>query len=335
VAVVIAILIVAYNGHAMTVECLESLTGLPDGTGVWLLDNGSDPPLEAGDVPLARRQIVRALLRSDVNLGFAGGMNRLLSAALADPAVDSVLLLNNDTRPTPGFLQAMQARLDPPRTGMVAARLLQADDPGSVDSLGIALYRAGLASNRKHGHERLLGPTGGCMLLSRQLLEDVQRTSGEWFDPAFFCYAEDTDLVMRARWLGYGAAYAADAVVLHRGSATSGGPDNDFVLYHGIRNSIWALAKNAPATWLLVHLPWLLAAHAGIWLRNLRKGRAWTLWRLYRDAIAGLPGMLRKRRHLVQQRQLPARAWFRWVQPSLYEAGYLRRALRELFSRRG
>jgi GT2 family glycosyltransferase len=86
--------------------------------------------------------------------------------------------------------------------------------------------------------EVLLGPTGGCALLRRRLLEDLRAMHGAWFDEQFFCYAEDTDLVIRARWLGYRAAYAADAIVQHEGSLSSGGPDNDFVLYHGIRNSL-------------------------------------------------------------------------------------------------
>src|SRR5689334_23926752 len=120
------------------------------------------------------------------NLGFAGGMNRLLGEALGDAAVDEVLLLNSDTVPTPGFLAAMRRRLDPPRRiEMVAARLID-EQSGNVDSLGIALYRSTLASNRKREDEVLLGPTGGCALFTRRLLEDLRSTHGEWFDEKFF-----------------------------------------------------------------------------------------------------------------------------------------------------
>ena len=173
------------------------------------------------------------------------------------------------------------------------------------------------------------------MLLTRRLLEDVRDAYGEWFDESFFCYAEDTDLVMRARWLGYLPGYADEAVVLHHGSLSSGGPDNEFVLYHGIRNSIWALAKNAPAFWLLLHLPWLLVAHGGIWLSNLRKGRGRTLLRLYWHALRGMPSILVKRRRVRRFRRVSARRWWSWVEPKLYESNYLRRAWRELFRWRG
>lgn len=325
----LAILMVHFGSAGVTAQALAAvLPELPTGGQILLLDNGSGTLKEA-DLPVDARI---TLITSARNLGFAGGMNLLVRQALADPDVEAVLLLNNDVRAGAGLQQVMCSR----QTGdggadMVGARLMREDSPDRVDSLGITLYRSGLASNRKHLQERLLGPSGGCMLLSRRLLQDLATRFGYWFDERFFCYAEDTDLVMRARWLGYECAFADDAVALHHGSLSSGGPDNEFVLYHGIRNSIWALAKNAPALWLLVHLPWLIAAHGGIWLRNLRKGRARTLWRLYRDAARGLPAMWRERRIIRRHRQVPARAWWRWVEPRLYERDFLRGAWRELW----
>jgi GT2 family glycosyltransferase len=84
----------------------------------------------------------------------------------------------------------------------------------------------------------LLGPSGNCALYTANLLRQVYSASGEYFDEQFFCYAEDTDLAWRAVLLGYQAAYAADARVYHKVSIASGGPGSDFVLYHGIRNSL-------------------------------------------------------------------------------------------------
>jgi len=331
----IAVAIVNYRTRAATLRCLAALMpelGVEDR--VYLLDNGSGA--EEADALRAASAAYAARLTFDAsaeNSGFAGGMNRLLDAILADAAVTHVLLLNSDTRATPGFLSAMTARLDADaRIDMIAARLL--GESGGVDSLGIALYRSTLASNRKRADEVLLGPTGGCALLTRRLLEDLKATHGEWFDAGFFCYAEDTDLVLRARWLGYRAAYAPDAVVYHQGSLSSGGPDNDFVLYHGIRNSLWWLAKDAPAAWLLRSLPWFVLLHGGIVLRHLRRGRARVLWRLYRDACKGLPAMWRKRAVIRRARRVPAAAFRAWVEPHFYERDYVRRAWRELWGGR-
>jgi GT2 family glycosyltransferase len=315
-----------------TVRCLYALLPemSPDAR-VFVLDNGSPGDDARQLAEFASRHSDRIRFSSSLkNLGFAGGMNVLIGQALADPLVDRILLLNSDTLPQPGFIGSMQARLDPTtRTEMVAARMLRED--GAVDSLGIALYRSTLASNRKREDELLLGPSGGCALFTRRLLEDLLGAHGGWFDEDFFCYAEDTDLVLRARWLGYRPAYAADAVVYHEGSLSSGGPENDFVLYHGIRNSLWWLVKDAPAGWLLRSLPWFVVLHMGIWLRHLRRGRARVLWRLYRDAIRRIPAMRRKRAIICQSRRVPAGEFAKWIEPHFYERGYVRRAWRELW----
>lgn len=329
----IAILIINHGTAAATQSCLDALApGLPADARVYVLDNGS----LAADVDQLSNAVAAHASRVTLslslkNLGFAGGMNLLLRQALGDPAVDQVLLLNSDTAPKPGFVAAMQARLDPPsRTEMVAANMRNPSS-GGADSLGITLYRSTLASNRKREDEILLGPSGGCALFTRRLLEEVKSAHGEWFDEQFFCYAEDTDFVLRARWLGYRAAYTANAVVDHIGSLSSGGPDNDFVLYHGIRNSLWWLIKDAPGGWLALSLPWFILLHCGIVARHLRRGRARVLWRLYRDAIKGLPVMLGKRRVIKATRRVPASEFRHWVEPHFYERDYVRRAWRELW----
>jgi hypothetical protein len=334
--VMIAILLINHRTLAATTRCLAALIpAMPKEARVLVLDNGSG----AAEAALLRQYAARYpqqmdVLDSERNLGFAGGMNLLLRAALADPSIDQILMLNSDTEPQPGFVSAMQACVDPVnRAEMVAARLLS-PATGAVDSLGITLYRSTLASNRKKEQQILLGPSGGCALFTRRLLEDLLAAHGEWFDESFFCYAEDTDLVLRARWLGYRPAYARDAVVYHAGSLSSGGPGSDFVLYHGIRNSLWWLIKDAPAGWLLRSTPWFVALHIGICLRHLRRGRGRVLWRLYRDAIKGIPAMRKKRAVIYQMRRILPAEFAKCVEPTFYEPDYLRRAWRELWAAR-
>ena len=109
---------------------------------------------------------------------------------------------------------------------MVAARMLHPQDLATESLSVFALYKSTLASNRKSEKEVLLGPTGGCALLSRRLLEDLLlKTHGEWFDGNFFllCRKIPTSS-LRARWLNYKPAFAAEAVVYHSvGSLSSGG----------------------------------------------------------------------------------------------------------------
>jgi GT2 family glycosyltransferase len=330
---VIAVLVINHGTAAATLNCLDALlAAAPADARVLVLDNASDEAdrerLTCGLAPHTGRA---SLALSAVNLGFAGGMNFLLRTALADHGVHEVLLLNSDTRPMPGLIEALRAQLDPgSRTDMVAANLRNPQS-GDVDSLGITLYRSTLASNRKREDEVLLGPSGGCALFTRRLLEDLLEAHGEWFDESFFCYAEDTDLALRARWLGYRPGYAANALVEHAGSLSSGGPENDFVLYHGIRNSLWWLIKDAPTGWLLRSLPLFILLHCGIVVRHLRRGRASVLWRLYRDAFKGLTAMRRKRQVISATRRVAPSEFSSWVEPRFYERDYLRRAWRDLW----
>lgn len=327
-----AFLILNHGTAVVTLRCLAALLDeIPAGACILVMDNGSpgDDAKQLAEFSSRHPRTIR-FTASLKNLGFAGGMNLLIDQALANERVDQILLLNSDTRPTTGFLEAMQAKLDQAsRTDMVAARMLR--ENREVDSLGISLYRSTLASNRRREDEILLGPTGGCALLTRRLLEDLRATHGEWFDEDFFCYGEDTDLVLRARWLGYRAGYAPDAIVHHEGSLSSGGRENDFVLYHGIRNSLWWLVKDAPASWLLRSLPLFILLHCGIVARHLRRGRARVLWRLYRDAIKGIPAMRRKRAAIRKTRRVSAGEFAKWVEPHFYENGYVHRAWRELW----
>jgi N-acetylglucosaminyl-diphospho-decaprenol L-rhamnosyltransferase len=330
----LAVTIINFRTVEATQACIGALlTDHSDDIRLFVLDNGSQLGEAAALTAFGEKygQGKITVLATDKNLGFAGGSNFLIRETLQDASIDAILFLNSDTRPTPGFIAAMRAKLDPAnRMDLVAAKMLDEKD-SSIDSLGITLFRSTLTSNRKREDEILLGPSGGCALLTRRLLEDLQATHGEWFDETFFCYAEDTDLAVRARWLGYRPAYADDAVVYHARSLSSGGPDNDFVLYHGIRNSIWWLVKNAPLGWFLRSLPWFIFLHGAIWLRHLRRGKARVLWRLYRDAIKGIAAMRRKRAVIKKARRVPASEFASWVEPHFYQRDYVRQAWNELF----
>ena len=213
---------------------------------------------------------------------------------------------------------------------MVAARMMRHAKPSEVDNLGITFYKSGLASNRKSLQEPLLGPTGGCALYTRSLLQQVYQQSGYIFDPDYFCYAEDTDLALRALLLGYRPAYADTARVLHKGSLSSGGPQNTFIFYHGIRNSLYNLVKDIPLSILLRYAPWLLIMHGAIILRHTLKGQFLTTYRIYRDFFFGFRRMLKKRKVIMRSKTLSTAGLENYISPSFYESGYIRFALREL-----
>ena len=213
---------------------------------------------------------------------------------------------------------------------MVAARMMKYDDRRLIDNLGITFYKSGLASNRKSLDEPLLGPCGGCALYTTELLQTIRTITGEYFDNDFFCYAEDTDLAWRAVLLGYRAAYADQALVYHKGSIASGGPNSDFVLYHGIRNSLFVLIKNIPLKLLLLNSGWIILLHLAIFIRYLLKGKLLIILKIYRDFICKTLTIIQKRYYLRKRVKINSKLAKQFISTSFYERGYIITALSEL-----
>lgn len=329
----IVILIVNFKRAADTVECLESLlrVGYPP-FDIILADNGSGD----AEVAILQKYIqyhskrIRLIIFPE-NYGFTGAHNRIFAEIIPDGKYEFILLLNNDTVVEPDFLDRMLATVNRENhIEMIAARMMRYDDRTCIDNLGITFYKSGLASNRKSLDEPLLGPCGGCALYTTELLRQIHTVTGEYFDNDFFCYAEDTDLAWRAVLLGYSAAYADQALVYHKGSVASGGPNSDFVLYHGIRNSLFVLIKNIPFRLLLLNSGWMILLHLAILTRYLLKGKLLIVLKLYRDFICKISTMTQKRRRLQKQIKINSKIIKQFISASFYERGYMMAALGEL-----
>lgn len=333
----VGVAVINFNTTRQTLRCLESLreSSLPPDR-IVLLDNASaDDSLlsELADfAPYARSAF--SVFSSTVNRGFAGGSNVLIARLLEDPACRFVVLLNNDAVALPGMVGALVAALDgdPARVGLTGGRMHRLDFPDEVDTLGITLYASLMPANRLSTADPYLGPTGGCCLLTREVLEDLGRSSGYWFDERFFCYCEDTDLVLRANLLGYAPAYVDELLALHEGQASSGGGYNAFIAYHGIRNSIWMIGKAIPGRLLLKYGALLALAHAMSTARQLVSGQWRLVLRVYRDALRGLPEILRERRRWLARTRLSGAELNRVVAPRFYRQGYWRLVADQLAS---
>lgn len=229
---------------ARDVEIIVVDNASADGTREWL---ASQPDLR--------------VIRNDVNCGFAAACNQGTRAS------DSpfVALLNDDTRPEPGWLEALvhtmtsdESRMTNDQSaignrkssiGSCASLMLYADRPDMVQSAGICMDRAAIAWDRLGGRpasEReaqqpceVFGASGGACLYRRAMLDEIGL-----FDERFFAYLEDVDLAWRAQRAGWRCRYAPQARVLHFTSATSGqgSPFKHRLLG---RNKLWLAAKNA------------------------------------------------------------------------------------------
>jgi len=243
------------------------------------------------------------VIRLAGNVGFAAGNN--LAVRAADDC-EWVALVNPDALPEPGWLEALLRAADErPEFSFLGSRLLQADDPATLDGIGDAYHVSGLAWRRGHGeaaagaglHAReIFSPCAAAALYRRDAF-----VAAGGFDEDFFCYFEDTDLAFRLRLAGQRCLYVPAAVVHHVGSA-SAGAESDFTVYHGYRNLVWTYAKNMPGRLALLYLPQLLLVQALLLAAFTIRGRPGVVLRAQRDAVRGLPGAMRKRRALQARR---------------------------------
>ncbi|RMH17871.1 MAG: glycosyltransferase family 2 protein [Acidobacteria bacterium] len=220
----VAVLILSWNGRKHLETCLPALVAQRDPGVAWrvmVLDNGS---WDGTGEWVAQHHPAVELIRSDVNLGFCRGVNRLVARCDAD----AVALLNDDTRPREDWLAALvdALRAAPPDVAAASGKIV--DWRGERLDFGRGLmtfdghafqldYRRPLERARvPAAGAELPFACGGNMLIRRR---SFQAAGG--FDGDYFAYLEDVDLGWRLWAGGERVIFAPAAVVHHRSMASS------------------------------------------------------------------------------------------------------------------
>ncbi|PIE22457.1 MAG: hypothetical protein CSA62_12030 [Planctomycetota bacterium] len=230
----VSVLILSWNTRELTLCCLRALEadpGRPDWE-VIVLDNGS----EDGSADAIEAEFSWArVLREPENLGYAVGNNRGARQASAE----YLLLLNSDTEPAPGTIEAMCVFLDAnPEYGACAPRLVHPDGrvqksckrwPGLAVACVYDLFWKGwplLSRIDDHyfyrdfdhlGERDIEQPPGACFLIRRELWE---RLGG--MDEELWLFYNDVDLCKRLHAMGFRIRYLGGlSVVHHEGASTA------------------------------------------------------------------------------------------------------------------
>ncbi|MFL6289672.1 MAG: glycosyltransferase family 2 protein [Thermoanaerobaculia bacterium] len=221
----VTVALLSWNGRHHLETCLSALAAQKDPGVEWeivVLDNGSTD----GTADWLRKAWPRVrLIASPVNLGFCAGNNRLAAEA-AD--VDALALLNNDTRPEPGWLAALVdgLRSAPADVAAVSGKIVDWEGERLDFGRGVMTFdghafqldfRRPLGRARvPEAGEELLFACGGNLLIRRSSFLEAGG-----FDESYFAYLEDVDLGWRLWSGGERVLFAPDAVVRHRSNATS------------------------------------------------------------------------------------------------------------------
>ena len=305
----VSVVIVNWNGAALLADCLGSLREqtLQDFEVVFV-DNGSTD---------GSRELARTLLPGlrVVEVGFNSGFARGSNLGIREARGRHVVLLNNDTKAEPAFLEELVRAAAPgPPIGMVAPKILSFFEPGVIDSVGgLVLTPDGIGQGRGRGEadrgqydglERVLCPSGCAGLYRREMLDDVGLLAEE-----FFAYCEDSEIGLRGTWAGWTAVAAPRAVVHHKYSA-SAGSYSPLKLRLVERNHYWLALRTFPLRRLALLPLWSLRRF-GVMASSLRRGQgkgggAGGQWpalaaafaRGHVEALAGAPRQLLRRREV-------------------------------------
>lgn len=266
----VCVILVNYKTWKDTAECIESIlratdtknqivvveNGSPDDSweeliawaeGKVTLQQDHDNPLYSysnppaskplhfavADVPdLAATQTDADILfiRSEQNLGFAGGNNIGLRYMLSR-AFDYAWLLNNDTVMEPDAIQELVAYMEQAgndNIGIAGSKLRLYHRPDTLQGLGAVF-------NPYNGKSRIIGAQqvdkgqfdnqtdgityaiGAAMFVSRNFLEAVGLMSEE-----YFLYNEENDWSARAHQAGWKVGIAVKSIVYHKQGASTG-----------------------------------------------------------------------------------------------------------------
>jgi len=233
----VSVIVVSFNTRDLLRTCLHSIleecNRLGDGqqAEILVVDNAStDGSADMVAAEFASSPIPVQLIRSDVNLGFAGANNLAMELARGR----YIVLLNSDAFFHPGALRRAIDHMEVDATvGIGGARLVSRDgawqpSARTFHSIWIdAIVLTGLAA--RFPRSRIFGSA------DRTWADPNQAASVDWvpgafsilrrealaktglFDPAFFLYYEEVDLCLRVKAAGFRVLYWPDVVVIHIG----------------------------------------------------------------------------------------------------------------------
>lgn len=239
----ISIITVNYNGFNDTCELIDTLPLNDDSLEVIVIDNAS----EKNEALLieARYPNVKAI-RSNTNLGFAGGNNLGINAATGK----YLFFINNDTIIKDFNIKVLINRLESSsKIGMVCPKIRFAweDNPiqfaGYTELSRITLRNKAIGFGEKDmGQHNTPHPTpyahGAAMLVKREALEKVGK-----MPECYFLYYEEYDWSIMFRRAGYEIWYEPLFTIYHKESKSTG-QNSPLKTYYITRNRLLLARRN-------------------------------------------------------------------------------------------
>ncbi|ALI99882.1 glycosyltransferase family 2 protein [Rufibacter tibetensis] len=298
----VSIISVNYNQATVTCEMVASLKKVSyPNIEIIVVDNASpsdDPTLITDLYPEVK------LIRSEVNLGFAGGNN----LGIAQAAGEYLLFLNNDTEVEPDFLEPLVNLFQKDsKAGIASPKIIYYGTKGLIQyagSKGINSWTGRSVTigqlETDKGQYNTSAPTiladGAAMMVPMKVVKKVGL-----MPELYFLYYEELDWCEMIKRAGYSCHYVGESTIYHKESV-SVGKASVLKTYYMNRNRLLFIRRNITggALWTSI-LIFLLAAIPkkvlefglrleGKHLKALARGLWWNLthYKIHETSYPGL-----------------------------------------------
>ena len=243
--ITISIITINYNGLKDTCELIDSLPLEDQSIEVIVVDNASK---ENEAAIIANRYPQVKVIRSEKNLGFAGGNNLGIKAAQGK----YLFFINNDVilKPQTSDISHLISRLETDdKIGMVCPKIRFAWDDNPIQFAGYTPLSRYTMRNRSigfgetdKGQYDTAHPTpyahGAAMLVKREALEQVGL-----MPECYFLYYEELDWSMMFTRAGYAIWYEPACTIYHKESQATG-QNSPLKTYYLTRNRLLFVKRN-------------------------------------------------------------------------------------------
>ena len=249
----VSIITINYNGLADTCALIDSIPFNDESLEVIVVDNASRED-EASIIGQRYPQV--KVIRSERNLGFAGGNNLGIKAATGK----YLYFVNNDTLFVSSIKPLIQRLESSPQIGMVCPKIRFAWGDNPIQYAGYTPLSSVTMRNRSigfgetdHGQYDTPHSTpyahGAAMMVKREAIERAGI-----MPECYFLYYEELDWSMMIRRAGYDIWYEPAATIYHKESQSTG-QNSPLRTYYITRNRLIFVQRNNPlSTRLLSYL---------------------------------------------------------------------------------
>lgn len=241
----VSIVTINYNQLQHTLDLLASLQKVSySNVEIIVVDNYSTQDPTAA----IKKQYPKVMvIRSEANLGFAGGNNLGIKAATGE----YLLFLNNDTEVDSGFLEPLVTMFENnPKAGAASSKILYYHSDNIIQYAGSTMLNPFTGRNKTigwmekdNGQHDVLKETAlahGCaMMVPRRVIEQVGL-----MPELFFLYYEEIDWCQSIKRAGFKIYIVPESKIYHKESM-SVGKKSTLKTYYMTRNRLLYMRRNS------------------------------------------------------------------------------------------